>query len=73
MGRARKPCEWCEDDNCSEYVTDRNGFCLWAELYPFNNVISVIAQASDENGYMIERSIDIPMNYCPNCGRKLVE
>lgn len=73
MGRARKPCEWCEDDNYSEYVTDRNGFCLWAELYPFNNVIEVIAQANDENGYMIERRVDIPMNYCPNCGRKLVE
>lgn len=33
--------------------------------------MSVIAQANDEDGFMIEDDIEIPMNYCPNCGRKL--
>ena len=72
MARARKSCEYCEDTYISEYVDHRNGYCLWAEYYPFNNVISVLAQANDELGEMIEDHIDIPMNYCPNCGRKLI-
>ena len=28
-------------------------------------------QANDENGELIEDYIDIPMNFCPNCGRDL--
>ena len=73
MGRKRTPCEFCEDDWATDYKDHRNGYCLWAEIYPFNNLISVIAQANDENGEMIEDAIDIPMKYCPNCGRKLEE
>lgn len=69
---AKKPCEWCEEDYTTDYVEHRNGYCLWAEIYPFNNVISVMAQANDDLGEMIEDHIDIPMNYCPNCGRKLI-
>lgn len=73
MGRKRTPCEWCEDDYFPDYVTHRNGYCLWIEAYPFNNVITANAQANDEDGEMIEDYIEIPMNYCPNCGRKLVD
>lgn len=72
MSRAKKPCDYCEDDWQEEYKDHRNGYCLWAEYYPFNNQISVIAQANDEDGEMIEDAITIPMNYCPNCGRKLI-
>lgn len=74
MGRRRKPCEYCgEELYASPYRTGRNGFCLWVECYPFNNVIAVLAQANDEEGEMMEGSIEIPMNYCPNCGRKLID
>ena len=76
MGRKRTPCEYCGDELCgvdTEYVEHQNGYCLWAEFYPFSNYIAVIAQARDENGEMIEDHIKLPMNYCPNCGRKLVD
>lgn len=71
MGRKRTPCEWCGDDWTSDYVEHRNMYCLWLEVYPENNVMSAIAQANDEDGELIEDYIEIPMNYCPNCGRKL--
>lgn len=70
--RRKKPCPYCEDNNTSNYVEHRNGFCIWYEVYPFNNIISFIAQANDEDGELIEDSIEIPMDYCPACGRKLI-
>ena len=72
-GRKRTCCEFCEDSWTSEYIEHRNGYCLWAEYYPYNFQISVIAQGNDENGDMQEDAITIPMYYCPNCGRKLTE
>lgn len=71
MGRKRTPCEFCEGDWATDYKDHRNGYCLWAEIYPFNNLISVIAQANDEEGELIEDYISINMNYCPVCGRRL--
>lgn len=71
MARKRKPCEWCENDVYGHYVEHRNGYCLWYEVYPFSNLIVVFAQANDENGELIEDSVQIPMNFCPNCGRDL--
>lgn len=73
-GRRKTPCEYCGDEMyASAYKTHKNGYCLWYECYPFNNVISCLAQANDEDGEMIEDYVDIPMNYCPNCGRKLID
>lgn len=71
MARRQKPCEFCEDTWFSDYKEHRNGYCMWFEIYPFNNVIAAIAQANDEEGEMIEDSLEIPMNFCPNCGRDL--
>lgn len=71
MSRKRTPCEFCSGEYEAEYKDHRNGYCLWAEVYPFNNVIAVIAQANDEEGELIEDSITIEMNYCPVCGRNL--
>lgn len=71
MARRKKPCEWCEDDVYGDYIEHRNGYCLWYEVYPFNNLLAVIAQANDEDGELIEDSVQIPMNFCPNCGRDL--
>lgn len=69
----KKPCDMCGEDWSSDYIDHSNGYCLWAEGYPFNNFIAVIAQANDEYGEMIEDRLEIPMNYCPKCGRKLTE
>ena len=71
MSRKRTPCEFCSGEYEHGYIEHRNGYCLWAEVYPFNHLLSVWAQANDENGELIEDSIDFEMNYCPVCGRKL--
>ena len=71
MARRKAPCEFCEDTHFTDYIEHRNGYCLWAEIYPYNANISVICQANDENGDLIEDSIQIPFNYCPQCGRKV--
>ena len=72
MARKRKPCEFCSDSFVTtDYIEGKNGFCLWIEIYPFNQFIAAIAQANDEDGAMIEGHIDLPMNFCPNCGRDL--
>ena len=71
MARSRKPCEFCQEEVFSDYKEHRNGYCLWYEIYPFNNLMAVICQANDEEGELIEDSIELPMNFCPNCGRDL--
>lgn len=43
MARKKKPCEWCEEDIFSDYIEGRWGYCLWYEVYPFNNHITVIS------------------------------
>lgn len=73
MGRKRTPCDFCSGEYWPDGIDRRNGFYLWMEVYPFNNLIAVIAQANDENGEMIEEAIQIPMNFCPNCGRDLTK
>ena len=71
-GRKRKPCEYCSEDYYSDYKEHRNGYCLWYEWYPMSNGrLSVIAQANDEEGELIEDAIDFEFQYCPMCGRKL--
>ena len=71
MARKRTPCEWCSDDVYGDYVEGPWGYCLWYEVYPFNNLIAVIAQANDEVGDLIEKAVELPMNFCLNCGRDL--
>lgn len=71
MARKRTPCDFCGGEYESEYIDRRNGFCMWAEVYPFNKFIAVICQANDEEGELIEERLCIDMNYCPVCGRKL--
>lgn len=71
MSRKITPCDFCSGEYESEYKDHRNGYCLWLEVYLFNNLIAAICQANDENGEMIEDSIEIQMNYCPVCGRDL--
>lgn len=71
MARRRKPCDFCEEEQFSDYIEHRNGYCLWYEFYPFNQNLTVICQAQDEEGQMIEDAIVFDVNYCPVCGRDL--
>ena len=72
-GRRRKPCEFCEEEQYGDYVEGRNGYCAWYEFYPFNGLLAFIAQANDEGGELIEGHVDISVNYCPVCGRRLTD
>lgn len=71
MARARIPCDFCGGDFESSYIEHRNGYCIWLEVYPTNNLLAFMAQANDESGEMIEDEIEVTMNYCPACGRKI--
>lgn len=72
MASRKKGCEWCEEEIYGDTIEHPNGFLMWLEVYPFNNFMSVTCQANNEEGEAMEDDIQIPMNYCPNCGRKLV-
>lgn len=72
MARSKKPCDFCSDEREVEYKEHRNGYCIWLETYPLNMVMAFMAQANNEEGEMIEDCIEVEMNYCPVCGRKLV-
>lgn len=72
MARKRTPCEWCG----SEQIFRLNEGCRNAdatvEIYPDNGFIGFTVQGmNDENELVAEESMDLPLNFCPNCGRKL--
>lgn len=72
MASKKKACEYCENDYFADYEPQRNGFTLWYEWYPNNDgLFAVMAQANNEEGEMMEDSIEFNFNYCPMCGRKL--
>ena len=72
MANRKKACEYCEEDIFGEYQENRNGFTMVYEWYPNNGgLLSITAQANDENGEMMEDEIRFEFNYCPYCGRKL--
>ena len=42
------------------------------EIYPDQTLLAICFQGMSDDGALThEQSFDIPMNYCPNCGRKL--
>ena len=70
-GRKQKPCDYCEAEQF--YVQDeRDGHQLNVEIYPENETIAIISFAHDEDGETTELALDMPMNFCPNCGRRLM-
>ena len=71
-GRKQKPCEWCETEQIFRTGYDARNVSGTLEIYPEQTLISVWFQGISDDGSMTsEESFDIPMNYCPNCGRKL--
>lgn len=73
MARPKKPCEFCEQEQIWQTDYDARNVFGSVEIYPENFFIGVCFQGkSDDGEQTFEQSFDIPMNYCPNCGRKLV-
>lgn len=69
MPRAVKPCEFCSMEGTID--TDEFGqLQSTVEVYPDNNYIgfSVVGLQEDKE---VEIMYEVPMNYCPSCGRKL--
>lgn len=68
-----KPCEWCNEEQFFRTEEDAKNVSGVLEIYPENGHMSVWFQGiSDDGGLTHEESFTVPMNYCPNCGRKLV-
>lgn len=71
-GRKQKPCEWCEQDQIFQTSIDARNSSGQVEIYPDNAFISIwFWGKSDDGEQTSEENMGIPMNYCPNCGRKL--
>lgn len=68
MGRKRTACEFCENEIIESQDDGRHQLCL--EMYPEINSISIYSFA-DNDGEYSELTFQIPMNFCPNCGRRL--
>ena len=72
-GRKRKPCEFCSGEYEGEMKDHRNRLTMWVEVYPFNQSMALFAQGTvGEEGEFIEDHIDIRMDFCPVCGRRLI-
>ena len=69
--KAQEPCEYCESDFYP--VSEDGDDTLVIEVYP-GHMISASAiiynPRTEEQENMV---VNIPCNYCPNCGRKLTE
>ena len=65
----KKQCEYCEDELIVLSADNTND--LSVEIYP-GKMIYCGGWFKDESGEMIEGAIQIPLNYCPNCGRKFI-
>jgi len=66
-------CEFCEQELYAIEENGAEGHTLTVEIYP-GRMISAISFAPDPyNGQPEECVVEIPMKYCPNCGRKLAE
>ena len=71
-GRKRKPCEWCEQEQFIQSAYDARNVSAQLEIYPDNCTMAIIIQGQSDDGELThEESWDIPMNFCPNCGRRL--
>lgn len=66
----KKPCEFCQED---QQMTQEgpNGHQLCVEFYPNNGLLAVTSFANDEVGESRELVVDLSVNYCPECRRRI--
>ena len=71
----KKPCEWCDGEKFIALVDADKiknvDACL--EIYPDNGFMGIDIDGINDEGEITlsENRYEIPMHYCPNCGRKL--
>ena len=72
MARKRTPCEWCNTEQFIRIAEGAQNVDAVLEIYPDNGLIGISVQAiNDEGEVTAAQDINIPLHYCPNCGRKL--
>lgn len=72
MARKKKPCEFCNQETILRLAEECRNVDAVAEIYPDNGFMSVSVHGINDEGETTgEHEIEIPLNYCPNCGRKL--
>ena len=72
MGRKRTPCEWCDGDQIIRIAEEARNVSAGLEIYPDNCFMAFYVQGMNDDGELkAEESIDVPLNFCPSCGRKL--
>ena len=72
MARKIKPCEFCEIEGPTGDADTVDQLSISIEVYPYNNFISFSVVGVDSEEREVELMYEVPMNYCPNCGRKLI-
>ena len=66
------PCDFCAKAHFSESDRNAKNIRCIAGVYPNIRQISVVAFGFDDSGDVTHgETFQIPMNYCPNCGRRL--
>ena len=65
----KERCQFCEDELTQ--ITADNTDKLLMEIYP-GKVICCFGYFQDQSEETIEAMVEIPMFYCPRCGRKLI-
>lgn len=70
----KAPCEYCEIESWQN-LADEDGVepehgQATVELYP-GNILAVTVDMPREDGECDELRWQMPMHYCPNCGRRL--
>lgn len=70
MPRAVKPCEFCSMEGIAD-TAEFGQLQSSVEVYPDNGFIgfNVVGILDDKE---VEVMYEVPMNFCPNCGRKLM-
>ena len=70
MARKRTPCEFCAEERWWS-SQGRSAHELYIECYPENNCIGITSFGPDANEEIEELREELPMNFCPGCGRDL--
>ena len=72
MARRTKPCEFCAEETFGAPDVLRNAE-VYLEVYPdVGHIAFTVFSKSDDGEVNGEAQYSLPMEYCPNCGRKLV-
>lgn len=72
MSRKTKPCEYCEGDRVTLIEENIDNLSIGADAYPENAFLGFYIMGLSAEEKEVDLTFDIPMNFCPNCGRRLM-